>query len=155
MQRRLVIDCDLLTGANVSQRNEQNVLVEDLHEGIRLTRMIDVMRSVTPAAAVYTPAVVNRTDSQRLAVSSAIRFGVRDPFTGIFGDLFAGGERSGGEASFAVNSRSFDSQTWGELKFHDHRSSGNDRSVTLDHRLHVGGVFDRTRYKEKPRVLFE
>ena len=65
----------------------------------------------------------------------------------------AGGKRFGGEASFAVNSRSFDSQTWGELKFHDHRSSGNDRSLTLDHRLHVGGVFDRTPNKEKPRVL--
>jgi len=37
MQRRLVINCDLLAGANVSQRDEQNVLVEDLHEGIRLT----------------------------------------------------------------------------------------------------------------------
>ena len=52
MQRRLVIDCDLFTRANLSQRNEQKVLVEDLHEGIRLTRMIDVMRSVPAAAAV-------------------------------------------------------------------------------------------------------
>ena len=103
--------------------------------------MIDVMRSVPPAAAVYTPAVVNRTDSQRLAVSSAIRFGVRDPFTGIFGDLFAGGERFGGEASFAVNSRSFDSQTWGELKFHDRDKI---RSVTL-RRLVV--VFNYSRQK--------
>lgn len=52
MQRRLVIDGDLFTRTNVSQCDEQNVLVENLHEGIRLTRMIDVMRSVPAAAAV-------------------------------------------------------------------------------------------------------
>lgn len=36
MQRRLVIDRDLFTSANVSKRDEEDVLVENLHECVWL-----------------------------------------------------------------------------------------------------------------------
>ena len=115
MERRLVVDGDLFASFNVAQCDEENVFVKNLHECIRLTRMVDVVRSVAATASIYTPTVIDRTDSKCLSMCSTVSFGVRNLFTGVFGNLFTSGKRLGGKASFAVNPRLFDTQTWGEL----------------------------------------
>lgn len=109
MQRRLVVDCDLFARFNVAQCNEKNVLVENFHEGIGLTGMIDVMRSVSAATSVYAPTIVYCTYPKCLAMSSPVRFCVGDLFSCVFRDLLAGDKGFSGKASFAVDRRSFDS----------------------------------------------
>ena len=59
MERCLVVDRNLLTRLNVAQGNEEYVTVENLHKGIWLARMIDVMRSIPPTAAIQTPTVID------------------------------------------------------------------------------------------------
>lgn len=63
MQRRFVIDRDLFASFDVAQREEENVIVEDLHESVWTTRMIDVVSAIATAASVKTPTTVDLTDS--------------------------------------------------------------------------------------------
>lgn len=70
--------------------------------------MIDVVRAVSTATPVETPAIVNLTNPEHPAMSSATRFGVGDLFAGVLGDLMSLLERRGGEAAFAVNGRWLD-----------------------------------------------
>jgi hypothetical protein len=109
MQRRLIIDGDLFTRADLSQRDEENVLVENLHECVRLARMVDVVRSIPSSTSVQAPTIIDGTDPQRLPMRSSIGFSVRNFFSRVFGDLSVGYKRSSGKASFAMNRGSFDS----------------------------------------------
>ena len=108
MQRRLIIDGDLFARLNVTQCNEKDVFVENFHERIGLTGMIDVMRAVSAATSVYAPTIVYCTNPKCLAVSSPICFCVRDLFAGVFRDLLAADKSLGRKASFAVDRRPFD-----------------------------------------------
>ena len=54
------------------------MVVENLHEGVGLAGMIDVVRAVAATTAVQAPASVDCTDSQPATVGSAIGFGLRD-----------------------------------------------------------------------------
>lgn len=76
MQRRLIIDRYFLTGANVSERNKENVFVEDLHECIWLARVIDIVGAVSAAAPVQTPTIIDGANTQCLSMRSSVRFGV-------------------------------------------------------------------------------
>ena len=78
MQRRLVVNGDLLTGTDVSQRDEENVFVENFHERIRLARMIDVVRSISSPTSVNAPTIIDGADSKGLPMRSAISFSVGD-----------------------------------------------------------------------------
>ena len=70
--------------------------------------MIDVMRSVSAATPVKTPAIIHLANSQHTTMRSTPRFGIRDFFTSVLGDLVSLFERQGGEAAFAVNARRLD-----------------------------------------------
>ena len=63
MQRRFVIDRDLFSGFNVSQRQEENVIVMNLHERIWLAAMVYVMRSIPAPTAVQAPTVVDTANT--------------------------------------------------------------------------------------------
>jgi hypothetical protein len=108
MQRRLVVDGDLFTRADVSQRDEEYVFVENLHECVGLARMIDVVRSIPSSTSVQAPTIIDCADSKRLPMRSSIGFRVRNFFSGVFGDLSAGCKRFSGKASFAMDRGSFD-----------------------------------------------
>jgi len=108
MQRRLVIDGDLLTRADVSQRNEENVFVENLHECVGLARMINVVRSISSSASVHAPTIIDGADSKGLPMRSSIGFSVGDSLSRVFGNLSAGCKRFSGKASFAMNRGSLD-----------------------------------------------
>lgn len=76
MQCCFVVDRDLFSGFDVAQRSEENVVVNDLHEGVRITRVIDVMRAVAAATPIETPAIINFTDPQHASMSAPARFRV-------------------------------------------------------------------------------
>ena len=76
MQRRLVVDGDLFAGADVSQRNEEDVFVENLHECVGLARMINVVSSISSPASVDAPTIIDGADSKGLPMRSPIGFGV-------------------------------------------------------------------------------
>ena len=98
----LVVDRDLFAGFDVSQREEQNVFANDLHERVWDARVIDVVRAVSATASVETIAIVDFTDTQHLSMRSPASFGVRDLLAGVFGDLAASSEGYGSEAALAV-----------------------------------------------------
>lgn len=108
MKRLLVVDRDLFAGLDVSQREEQNVVANDLHERVWDARVIDVVRAVSAAASVETEATVDFTDAQHLSMRTTARFGVCDLLAGVFRDLASTFERYGGEAAFTVNGRRLD-----------------------------------------------
>jgi hypothetical protein len=108
VQRLFVIDRNLFAGCDVSQGAKENVVMQDLHERIRTARVIDVVSAVPTAAAVQTPASINLTDSEHPSMRTASRFGVRDLFAGILGDLVSLFERDSREAAFTVNRRRLD-----------------------------------------------
>ena len=76
MQRRLVVDGDLFTGSDVSQRDEEYVFVENLHKGVGLARMIDVVSSISSPTSVQAPTIIDGADSKGLPMRSSIRFSV-------------------------------------------------------------------------------
>lgn len=63
MKRHHVIERDFFAGAYVAQRVEEYVVVDDFHVAVGLARMIDVMRAVSPAAAVNAPMVIDSADA--------------------------------------------------------------------------------------------
>ena len=68
MECCFVVDRDLFAGLNVTQGEEEDVIANDLHEGVWNARVVDVMRAITAAASVKTPPTVDCTNSQRLAM---------------------------------------------------------------------------------------
>lgn len=76
MQRLLVIDRNLFAGFDVTQSDEENVIVENLHERVGHTRVINVVRSVSAATSIQTPATIDFTDAKHFSMCSASRFGV-------------------------------------------------------------------------------
>lgn len=108
MQCLFVVDRDLFAGFDVSQSEEENVIVDDLHERVRHARVIDVMRAVTAAASIETPVAIDFTDAQHLPMRSAACFSVRDLLARVLGYLVAFLESDGGEATFTVYRRRFD-----------------------------------------------
>jgi len=71
----LVVDRDFFTGLDIAQSDEKNVTVKNLHVGIGLAGMIDVVRTIATAAAVKTPTIINGTDTQFPPRRSAIGLG--------------------------------------------------------------------------------
>lgn len=68
MQCCFVVDRDLFAGGYVSQGEEQNVIGDDLHEGIWNARVVDVMRAIPSAASVKTPTTVDFANAQHLSM---------------------------------------------------------------------------------------
>ena len=59
----MIIERNLLTRADIAQRQYQDVIVNSLHIAVRLTGVVDVMGAVPTSAAVQTPAVVDFADA--------------------------------------------------------------------------------------------
>ncbi len=109
MQCCLIVDRDLFAGLNVTQCEEENVIANDLHEGVRNARVVYVMRTIPAAAAVKAPVAVDLTNAQHLSMRSPARFGVRDLLSGVLRDLVAFLKSDSGEAAFPVYRRRLDS----------------------------------------------
>lgn len=108
MQRRFVIDRDLFAGRYIAHSYEEYVIVNNLHERIGHTRMVDVVSTIAAAAAVETPATIDLTDSQHFSMRSATSLSVRNLLAGVLRDLVSFFERNRGVASLAVYGRRLD-----------------------------------------------
>ena len=103
MQSGFVIDRDLFTRVYVTQGNEENVVIKNLHERVGVTRMIYVMRTIPTAAAVETPTTVDFTDAQGFSVSSPTSFCVGNLLSRILSDLMATFKTLRREATLSMN----------------------------------------------------
>lgn len=102
-QSLFVIDSDFFAGADVPEREEQNVAVQVLHKSIRFATVIDVVRAVPAATSVQTEAAVNIADPQKAALARAPpRFKIIDSLAGVFGDFATAFEMISCETTFAV-----------------------------------------------------
>jgi len=99
-----VIDCDFLARRDITQGDEQNMTVKNLHVGVRFARMIDVVCAVSTAAAVEAPTIINRTDAQSSPTRPAIRFGVCDLLARVLCDFPTTMEWGNSKTAFAFNS---------------------------------------------------
>ena len=117
MQRLHIIDCDLFARFDVAQGKKQNMVVQDLHERVGTARVINVVRAVSAAAAIKTPAIIYLADPQHGAMRSPTRFSVGDFLPRVLSDLVSLFKGKGGEAAFTVNRRRSDCQTVREFHF--------------------------------------
>ena len=83
MERRFVVDGDFLAGLNIAQGDEKNVSVENLHVGIGLAGMIDVVRTIATATAIQAPAIIDCADAQFSPSSSTIGLGLCYSLAGV------------------------------------------------------------------------
>ena len=107
MQRLFIIDRDLFAGLDVTQRDEENVIIKDLHERVGRARVVDVMSAVAAATSIETPATIHLADPQHLPVRASTSFSVADQLAGVLRDLVSSLEWKGGEATSAVDRRRF------------------------------------------------
>lgn len=83
MKRRFIVDGNFLARFDIAKSDEEDVAVGNLHEGVGFAGVINVMRAVSPAAAIEAPAIIDRTDAQSFSASAAICFCVGDLLAGI------------------------------------------------------------------------
>ncbi len=93
MKRHHIIERDFVARSYVAQCVEEYVAVDDFHVAIGLARVIDVMRAVSPAAAVNAPLVIDGANAQHAATARpACRFRIIYQLARIFGDFSAAPE---------------------------------------------------------------
>lgn len=105
MQRGFVVNRYLFTGLYVTQGDEEDMVVKNLHKCVGLAGVIDVVSAVSALAAIKTPPIVDRTDTQLASVSPAFRFCVRDLLAGILGYLSPALKTFVGKASHPFDGR--------------------------------------------------
>jgi hypothetical protein len=76
VKRGFVVNRYFLTRFDVMQGNEQDMAVKNLHVGAGLTRVINVMSAISPAAAIKAPAIINGADAQLAPSGPSIGFSV-------------------------------------------------------------------------------
>ncbi len=103
MQCLFIVDGYFITWTNIAQREEHYVSIDRPHISIRFARMIDVMRTVAPAAAIDTPDTVDITDAQLCPMGAALSFAIRNALASVFGDLASPRKMNGGKAASAVD----------------------------------------------------
>ncbi len=57
--------------------------VENLHVGVRLAGMVDVVRTVATTTAIQAPASIDCTDAQLASLGPTIRLSLRYPLAGV------------------------------------------------------------------------
>lgn len=93
-----------------------------LHVGVRLARVIDVVRAVAATAAVQTEAAIDIADAQDAPIAGSFScFEIWYALAGVLGDLFPATKMNSCETAFAVNWRIANCQA--VCKFELHRSS--------------------------------
>lgn len=89
MQRRLVVDRNFLSRLNISQSNEEDVTVQNLHERVGRAGVINVVRPIPAAAPVKTPPFIDGADSQAASTRPPFCLFSTNSFAGVFGDFSA------------------------------------------------------------------
>ena len=76
MKSRFVVNRDLFARLNITQGDEKNMAIKNLHVTIWLTGVVNVVRAVAPFAAIEAPAIIDRADAESAATGSALGFAV-------------------------------------------------------------------------------
>src|SRR5580765_4541442 len=63
VQCRVIIERNLLTRADIAQRQYQDVIVNSLHIAVGFAGVVDVVGAISASAAIQTPAVVDFADA--------------------------------------------------------------------------------------------
>ena len=103
MQRLFVIDRDLFTRMNVAQGKEHYMPKDRAYVGVRFARVIDVMRAVTPAAAVDAPDAVHVADAQLRSMRASLCFAIRNALARVLGYFAPVWKIDSGKAASAVD----------------------------------------------------
>lgn len=118
MERRFVVERNLLAGADIAECDKQDMAIENFHVSVWFAGMIDVMRAVPALAAIETPAIIDRADTQTSSPGTAISFGIRYSLAPVLRYLPAAPKMRPRETTLALNSRGLDFQSGIQLKFH-------------------------------------
>jgi hypothetical protein len=114
--RLAVIEQQLLARFDVSQSEEEYVVVDDFAVAVGFAGVIDELRPVAAAAPVNRPIKVNAANVKAPFVLQTARdFVTRDSFASVLGDLAPLFERDGGETASAVNPGRSDFNARGEF----------------------------------------
>jgi hypothetical protein len=115
MIRLAVIEQQLLAWFDVTQSEEEDVVVDGLAVAVGFTGMIDELRAVAATAPVDRPISVDAADVDASFVLQTARdFVTGDYFAGVFGDLAPLFESDSGETATAVNLGRSDFDAQGE-----------------------------------------
>ena len=118
MERRLIVERDLLARLDVAECDKENMVMKYFHVAVWFAGMIDVMRSVTALAAIEAPAFIDRADTQASSPGTAISFGIRYSLAPVLRYLPAAHKMRPRETTLAFNSRVLDFQSGIQLKSH-------------------------------------
>ena len=118
MERRLVVECDLLARLDVAECDKENMVIEYFHVAVRFAGMIDVMRAVPALAAIEAPALIDRADTQTSSPGTAISFGIRYSLARVLRYLPAAHKMRPRETTLSFNSRVLDFQSRIQLESH-------------------------------------
>ena len=76
VQGGFVIDRYLFSRIDVAESDEEDVVVEHLHEGVRQAGMIDVVRAVASSTAIKAPAVIHLADAKHFSMRAPAGLGI-------------------------------------------------------------------------------
>ncbi len=103
MERRLVVERDLLTRLDIAECYKENMVIKYFHIAVGFAGMIYVVGSVSTLAAIEAPAIINRTDTESSSPSPAISFGIGYSLAGVLRYLPALGKTRPRETPFTFN----------------------------------------------------
>lgn len=92
MERRLVVERDLLARLDIAERDEENMAIEYFHVAVGFAAMVYVMRAVPAPAAVEAPLIINCADTESASSGTAISFCVGYSLAGVLRYLSAAGK---------------------------------------------------------------
>lgn len=87
MESGFVVDGDFFAGPDITQGDEEDMAVQNLHVRVRLARVVDVMGAVTTTAPIQTPPLIDAADTQSAPSSPASRLRIGYFFSCILRDL--------------------------------------------------------------------
>ncbi len=92
MERRLVVECDLLARLDIAECDKENMAIKYFHVAVGFAGMVDVMRAVPALAAIEAPANINCTDAKPASPGAAISFSIGYSLAGVLRYLSAPGK---------------------------------------------------------------
>ncbi len=87
VERRLVVDCDLLTRLDVAKCDKENMAIEYFHVAVGFAAVVYVVRAVPAFAAVEAPPIINGTDTEPTSPGAAIGFCIGYSLSGVLSYL--------------------------------------------------------------------
>lgn len=118
MERRLVVECDLLARLDIAECDKENMAIEYFHVGVGFAGMVYVMRAVPAFAAVEAPVIINRADTESASSGAAISFWVGYSLAGVLRYLSAPGKVRFRKTPLTFNCGTFDFQSRMQLELH-------------------------------------